>query len=76
MVAGEWEAMRKGVFLTDWLGELIPALKSGSLQVLVSAKPCMLQGEHVSLYISTGPLGDVKFTLHKVEKWPSSVQGS
>ena len=39
MVAGEWEAMRKGVFLTDWLGELIPALKSGSLQVLVSAKP-------------------------------------
>ena len=59
-----------------WLEEMIRALRSESLHVLVSAKPCMLQGEHESLCISTGSLGDVKFTLHKVEKWPSSVQGS
>lgn len=64
--------MRKGVILTDsgW-GELIPALKSGSLHILVSAKPCMLQGEHVSC-VSTGPLGDVKFTLHKKLKMKAS----
>lgn len=52
----------------------MPALSSGSLHVFVSVKPCMLQGWHVSLCVSTGPLGD-KFTWHKVDKSLSSVQG-
>lgn len=76
MVAGEWKAMRKGVILTDfWLGELIPALKSGSLHILVSAKPCMLQGACVPVYLHWVSW-EMSSSHYKVEKWPSSVQGS